>query len=534
MTSTALPAWHRLTALAASSIDWRMPDLFAADPGRARAFTVDACGIMLDASKHVMTQEVWAALGALASECGVEERRRAMFAGEPINLTEGRAALHVALRDPQPRREVAEVLQRLRRFAQAVRSGEWTGHGGGRITDIVHIGIGGSHLGPELAVEALAPYATPELRLHFVANVDGQALHAVLSRLDPRSTLFIIASKTFTTLETMMNAATARAWYVAGGGTAVARHFVALSTNLEATAAFGIPAENVFPFWDWVGGRYSVWSAIGLPVMLAIGPDAFDAFLAGAHTMDRHFMEAPWDRNLPLRLGLTGVWNRNFRGHATLCVAPYDERLRLLPAYLQQLEMESNGKSVALDGTPLDLQTAPVLWGQAGTNGQHAFFQMLHQGTDVVPVDFVACLVPHHPYAGHHRSLLANCLAQSEALMRGKTADEAYREMREQGMDEARARALMTHRRFPGNRPSSTLLLERLDPATFGALLALYEHKVLVQATVWDVNAFDQWGVELGKVLAKTIEAELAGDTALAHDASTNALIAKVRAARPR
>jgi glucose-6-phosphate isomerase len=529
MTLSANAGWQRLTDLAASSIDWRIADLFAQEPQRIQSMSAEGAGLFLDFSKNAIDAASLGALLALPDACGVAARRQAMFAGSPINVTEHRPVLHVALREPAPRPEVAETLQRMNRFAQAVRAGDWKGDTGEAIRDVVHIGIGGSHLGPELAVEALRPYGAPQLNVHFVANVDGHALHALLPRLDARRTLFIVASKTFTTLETMMNARTARDWHAASGGKRVERHFVALSTNLEETARFGIPADNVFPFWDWVGGRYSVWSAIGLPLMLAIGPDHFRRFLAGAHAMDRHFLESPWERNLPTLLALVGIWNRNARGHTSLCVAPYDERLRLLPAYLQQLDMESNGKSVTTEGTPATAATAPVIWGQAGTNGQHAFFQMLHQGTDIVPVDFIACEQPHHPHREHHRALLANCFAQSEAMMRGKTEDEAYREMRAKGMDEAEARRLAPHRRFPGNRPSNTLLLPKLDPESFGALLALYEHKVFVQGAIWGVNSFDQWGVELGKVLAQAIDGELAGDAALAHDPSTNQLVERIR-----
>jgi glucose-6-phosphate isomerase len=425
-------------------------------------------------------------------------------------------------------------LDRIKAFSDRVRSGEWLGYSGTPITDIVNIGIGGSDLGPEMVCRALRPFTHPRLTTHFVSNVDAHDLDAVLAKVNAETTLFIIASKTFTTRETMMNAQSARSWFLTAGKEAdLARHFVAVSTNTRAVREFGIDTANMFPFWDWVGGRYSVWSAIGLSVALAIGFDQFTEFLAGARTMDQHFRSAPLEQNMPVILALVGMWNRNFLGAASVSIAPYHQDLNRFPAYLQQLEMESNGKRVALDGSPLEIKTCPIIWGDVGTNGQHAYFQLLHQGTDVTPVDFIAALKPSHGMAGHHAVLMANCFAQSEAFMKGKTADEVRADMRAQGLPEAEMDALIPHRTFPGNRPSNTILMDALTPSTLGALIALYEHKVFVQGVLWGINSFDQWGVELGKVLAKNIEAELAGQPRPdAHDSSTNGLIARARAAQ--
>jgi glucose-6-phosphate isomerase len=418
--------------------------------------------------------------------------------------------------------DVHAALDRMEAFTGRVRSGQWRGYRGQTITDIVNIGIGGSHLGPKMACRALRGFAHPRLAMHFVSNVDGHDLAALLPKLDPATTLFVIASKTFTTQETMMNARSARAWFLRHGTPAdLPGHFVAVSTNRDAVQAFGILPENMFPFWDWVGGRYSIWSAIGLPLALAIGFDHFREFLAGAHAMDHHFRNAPLERNMPVVLALVGWWYRHFFHCTSLSIAPYHQNLCDLPAYLQQLEMESNGKCVAVDGTPLPGAACPVIWGDVGTNGQHAYFQLLHQGSDLIPVDFIAALEPSHDLPGHHTVLLANCFAQSEALMRGKEADEARAEMRAQGMRDADIDALAPHRTFPGNRPSNTILMDALTPATFGALLALYEHKT--------------WGVELGKALAKDIEAELNGASRpVRHDSSTSGLIARARRALAR
>ena len=520
-----------------------MRELFADDPERFSRFSLRAAGLILDYSKNRLDQHTLQLLVQLARERGVEARRDAMFAGEPINRTEQRAVLHTALRAPRYLGTpidgvdvgvaVHEVLEQMRHFSDQVRSGAWRGHDGRVITDIVNIGIGGSYLGPKMVCQALRAHAEPRLTSHFVSNVDGHDLDAVLAKLDPATTLFIVASKTFTTAETMMNAHSARRWLVQHGGEAgLALHFVAVSTNLAAVSAFGIDAANMFPFWDWVGGRYSIWSAIGLTVAVTIGFDAFAEFLDGAHGMDQHFLHAPLAQNMPVLLAMIGIWYRNFFGSGAVSIAPYHQDLGLFPGYLQQLDMESNGKRVRTDGSAVDYATGPLIWGDTGTNGQHAYFQLLHQGTDLIPIDFIAALRPSHSLPGHHAALLANCFAQSEAFMRGKNADEVLADLQTQGLDAEQAAALVPHKTFPGNRPSNTILMDALTPATLGALIALYEHKVFVQGVIWDVNSFDQWGVELGKVLAKTIEGELTGSTALQqHDSSTTALIALARAA---
>jgi glucose-6-phosphate isomerase len=481
-------------------------------------------------------------LAQLARERGVERLRDAMFAGEKINLTENRAVLHTALRAPRNKPfsldgqdvtgDVHAVLDRIKTFSDSVRNGHWKGHTGKEITDVVNIGIGGSDLGPKMVCLALRQFAHPRLAMHFVSNVDGHDMDAALSRVNPETTLFIIASKTFTTAETMMNANTARAWFLQHAPEeALAKHFVAVSTNVEAIKTFGIDPANMFPFWDWVGGRYSVWSAIGLPVALSVGFGYFGDLLAGAHAMDEHFRTAPIEQNLPMILGLVGFWNREFLDCASVSIAPYHQDLNRFPAYLQQLDMESNGKRVTRAGDTIsDYATGPVIWGDVGTNGQHAYFQLLHQGTDVTPIDFIAALRPAHEFHNHHAALLANCFAQSEAFMKGKTADEVRADLAGQPADEIER--LVPHKTFPGNRPSNTILMEYLTPATLGALIALYEHKVFVQGALWDVNSYDQWGVELGKVLAKKIEAELNGESQPAqHDSSTNGLIARAKAA---
>jgi len=520
-----------------------MRELFSADKHRFDTFSEEAAGIFLDYSKNLVTRATMDLLCALARERGVEARRDAMFAGDKVNGTEQRAVLHAALRLPHGEplivdgqdvaAEVHAVLERLGHCAERVRSGDWTGYTGLPVTDVVNIGIGGSYLGPKMVCEALRSASHPHIAMHFVSNVDGHDLDALLERVKPETTLFIIASKTFTTQETMMNAQSARAWFLRHGEEIdLARHVVAVSTNTKAVTDFGIDPANMFGFWDWVGGRYSVWSAIGLPVAIAIGRDGFREFLAGAHGMDQHFRSAPLERNLPAILALTGIWNRNFLGSASVSIAPYHQDLASFPGYLQQLEMESNGKRVGADGAPVTVATCPVIWGDTGTNGQHAYFQMLHQGTDTIPVDFITALRPSHGLPGHHEALLANCFAQSEALMRGKTEDEVRAELQAQGMAPDRIAALAPHRTFPGNRPSNTLLLQALTPASLGALIALYEHKVFVQGVIWGLNSFDQWGVELGKVLARTIQNELTGAPDLdAHDASTNGLIARAREA---
>ncbi|KAF3998002.1 glucose-6-phosphate isomerase [Glaciimonas immobilis] len=528
--------------------------LFDGDPDRFASFTVEAAGLFLDYAKNTLTSETMSLLFNLARERHVEARREAMFVGEKINTTEHRAVLHTALRTPWPpssaaaalvvdgqqvNADVHAVLEQIATFTESVRSEKWRGYNGKPITDIVNIGIGGSDLGPKMVCQALRPFQHARLTMHFVSNVDGHDIDAVLSKIDPATTLFVIASKTFTTMETMMNAHSARQWFLTQAETAtetdLAHHFVAVSTNTEGVKAFGIDPQNMFPFWDWVGGRYSVWSSIGLSVALAIGFERFSEFLAGAHAMDSHFRSAPLEQNMPAILALVGVWQRNFCGSASLSIAPYHQDLGNFPSYLQQLEMESNGKRTALDGSPVEVNTCPVIWGNVGTNGQHAYFQLLHQGTDITPVDFIAALAPEHRLPGHQAALLANCFAQSEAFMRGKSADEVRAEMQTKGMPEDQITALLPHRTFPGNRPSNTILMQKLTPAALGALIALYEHKVFVQGVIWGINSFDQWGVELGKVMATHILDELntnaTCDSSVGkHDSSTNGLINRARA----
>lgn len=544
LTDTA--AFQALQAHHATAVQWHLRDLFAQQPDRFERMHVRAAGLLLDYSKNRLNADTLDLLLSLARERGVETLREAMFGGEKINFTEQRAVLHTALRAPADDRtaqvdgqpvaqEVHAVLQHIRAFSERVRSGQWRGYTGREITDIVNIGIGGSFLGPQMVCTALRDYRHARLTAHFVSNVDGHDLDEVLSRIDPETTLFIVASKTFTTQETMLNAKSARAWFLQHGKSEdLAKHFVAVSTNAKEVSAFGIDTENMFPFWDWVGGRYSVWSAIGLPIALLIGYDNFAQFLAGAHAMDRHFREAPLASNMPVIQALVGIWNRNFLDSASLTIAPYHQWLRFFPAYLQQLDMESNGKRITRDGTPVSVQTCPAIWGDVGTNGQHAYFQLLHQGTDITPIDFIAVLRPSHAIAEHQEALLANCFAQSEAFMRGKDADEVRADLQAQGVPEAELAALIPHKTFDGNRPSNTLLLPELSPHALGAMIALYEHKTFVQGAIWGINSFDQWGVELGKVLAKTILAELKSGTApdaARHDASTSALIALAREA---
>jgi glucose-6-phosphate isomerase len=541
LTSTA--SFQALAAHAADARLWQLRDLFAADAQRFPDLTVEAAGLFLDYSKNRLDRRTLELLVELARERGVEQQRDAMFSGSRINLTENRAVLHTALRAPRSEALVVDgqdvpadvhgVLDRIQAFSDKVRSGAWLGHDGQPITDVVNIGIGGSDLGPKMVCLALRHYAHPRLAMHFVSNVDGHDIDAVLARVNPATTLFIIASKTFTTAETMMNAQTARAWFLRHAPEeALAKHFVAVSTNVEAIRKFGIDPDNMFPFWDWVGGRYSVWSAIGLPVALCVGFGYFRDFLDGAHAMDRHFREAPLAQNMPALLALVGFWNRQFLGAPSVSIAPYHQDLNRFPAYLQQLEMESNGKRVTREGAPVDVETCPVIWGDCGTNGQHAYFQLLHQGTDVTPIDFIAALRPSHELHNHHAALLANCFAQSEAFMKGKTEAEVRADLQAQGLSAAEVDRLAPHKTFPGNRPSNTILMDYLNPQALGALIALYEHKTFVQGVLWNVNSFDQWGVELGKVLAKAIEGELTGEPKpQGHDSSTNGLIARARAA---
>jgi glucose-6-phosphate isomerase len=533
-------AWQALEENAEALRATHLRDLFAADPERGESLSLEAEGLFLDYSKNRITAETLRLLFELAEERGVAERRDAMFAGEKINVTENRAVLHVALRAPQGERievdgedvvpKVHEVLDRMSEFSDRIRSGAWEGHTGKRIRNVVNIGIGGSDLGPVMAYEALRHYTQRDLAFRFVSNVDGTDIAEATRDLDPEETLFIVSSKTFTTLETLTNAGTAREWLLAslGDEAAVAKHFVAVSTNETEVSKFGIDTANMFPFWDWVGGRYSMDSAIGLSTMIAIGPDNFRRLLDGFHAMDEHFRTAPFERNLPVLMGLLNVWYADFFDARTIAVLPYDQYLKRFPAYLQQLTMESNGKSVTLEGARVDYETSPIFWGEPGTNGQHSFYQLIHQGTELVPADFIGFNRTLNPIGNHHDLLMANVFAQTEALAFGKTPEE----VRADGTQEW----LVPHRVFEGNRPSNTILAERLDPETLGKLVALYEHSVFVQGAIWNVNSFDQWGVELGKVLAKRIAGELEADSEpkLTHDSSTNALIRRYRNSRRR
>ncbi len=532
--------WQRLQAHKEALEGTHMRDLFARDPQRFERFHLRLGGdIVFDYSKNIVTEETMGLLFELAAQSGVAEKRTAMFSGDKINATEGRAVLHVALRNDtsEPMRvdgvdvmpEVNRVLEKMQRFCANVHDGAWRGFSGERITDVVNIGIGGSHLGPQMVTRALAPYAVPGMHVHFVSNVDGTNVSEVLERVRPESTLFLVASKTFTTQETMTNAHTARDWLVAaydGEETAVAKHFVALSTNEEAVRAFGIRPDNMFEFWDWVGGRYSLWSAIGLSIALAIGFENFRMMLDGAHVVDEHFRSEEPTRNIPVVMALLGIWYIDFWGAATHAILPYDESMEFFPSYFQQGDMESNGKSTTIDGTWVDYDTGPVVWGQPGTNGQHAFYQLIHQGTRLVPADFLAPARSHHAVGEHHRILLANFFAQTEALMRGRTEKEAREEALKGSAPAALIDVLEKAMAFPGNRPTNSLLFRKLDPTTLGKLIALYEHKIFVQGAIWNINSFDQFGVELGKQLAKKVLPELGGDEPVAgHDSSTNGLI---------
>ncbi|WP_137151783.1 glucose-6-phosphate isomerase [Devosia sp. FKR38] len=511
---------------------------FAVDPNRFRRYSATGAGILLDYSKNRIDGDALAALFDLARAAGVEERRDLMCEGEHINITEDRAVMHMALRyqgdkpvpvdgkDVMP--DVRAVLAAIKSYTNDIRSGAIRGHGGAQFTDIVNIGIGGSDLGPAMVTLALEPYTRADLRAHYVSNVDGAHIHDVLKRLDPKTTLFIVASKTFTTDETMTNAGSARDWIADTlGEEAVPNHFAAVSTNIPACAKFGIREDRIFGFWDWVGGRYSVWSAIGLPIALAVGYDNFAKFLKGADAMDRHFLSAPLEENLPVIMAVLGVWYRNVWGFSTHAVLPYDQRMSRFAAYLQQQDMESNGKSVTLSGKPVGWSTGPIVWGEPGTNGQHAFYQLIHQGTDVIPCDFLIAAKPHESLPPHHDKLVANVLAQSEALMLGKTEEEVVAELKAQGLDKAKIKELTPHKVFPGNRPSNTLFYEQLTPETLGSLVALYEHKVFTQGVIWNVNSYDQWGVELGKQLAKALLPKVEGkQSGEGHDSSTQGLLA--------
>ena len=521
-------------------------DLFTAEPDRFTDFSLTLDDLLLDYSKNRVTDETMSLLVALAEAADVPGWRARMFAGEPINGTEGRAVLHVALRNPGRRRayavggvdvtaDVEDVLVRMGVFAEAVRSGAIVGATGKRFTDVVNIGIGGSDLGPAMVTLALAPYHDGP-RVHFVSNVDGAHLHDTVARLDPETTLFLIASKTFTTLETMTNAGSARAWIAERlGEAAVGSHFAAISTAIPKVVAFGIAEDRIFGFWDWVGGRYSVWSAIGLPVMIAVGEAHFRDFLAGGAAMDDHFLEAPLAANMPVILALLGVWYRDLMGFATQAILPYDQHLARFPAHLQQLDMESNGKRVTRAGREVERASGPIVWGEPGTNGQHAFYQLIHQGTDVVPADFLVAAEANAPIGDHHAKLLANCLAQTEALMVGKNERAVRAELEKAGMAKAAIDALTPHKIFPGNRPTNTLIYRRLDPFTLGRLLALYEHKVFVQGVIFDVNSFDQWGVELGKQLASELLPMVEGKVPVeGRDGSTTGLLAHLAVLRGR
>jgi glucose-6-phosphate isomerase len=538
--------WQQLSAHQETFNDVHMRDLFDQDQSRAEKYSLQSCGLLLDYSKNLFTNKTLELLMQLARDTGVEKLRERMFAAEPINTTEQRAVLHIALRNRSNRKIMVDgadimpavnaVLDKMALFSEAVRNGDFRGYAGDRITDVVNIGIGGSDLGPLMVCEALKPYQQESLAMHFVSNVDGTHISEVLKQLNPKTTLFIIASKTFTTQETLTNAHSARDWFMhhAGDESAIARHFVAVSTNTEKVREFGIDTNNMFEFWDWVGGRYSLCSAIGLSIAIAIGMDNFEGLLSGAHAMDQHFLNVAPEQNMPIILALLGIWYHNFFGAGSYAIEPYDQYLHRLPAYLQQLDMESNGKSVTRNSKPIiDYTTGPVLWGEPGTNGQHAFFQLIHQGTRLVPADFLAPVNSQNPLGSHHRLLLANCLAQTEALMKGKTAAEVRTQLEAEGMHGDELEALLPHKIFAGNRPSNTILFDKLDPHTLGALIALYEHKVFVQGAIWNINSFDQWGVELGKQLAKTIAAELAGNEEIgSHDSSTNRLMNHIRQRR--
>jgi glucose-6-phosphate isomerase len=534
------PEWQALERHFREIESKKLRELFSEEPGRAERLSLEAAGIFLDYSKHRLTADTLSLLFRLAEACRLREHIDAMFAGERINVTEKRPVLHVALRAPKGADirvdgknvvpDVHAVLDKMADFSTRLRSGAWTGFSGRRIKNVVNVGIGGSDLGPAMAYQALRSYSERGLTMRFVSNIDATDFVEATLGLDPAETLFVICSKTFTTLETLENAKTARAWCLAalGDERAVARHFVAVSTNADEVAKFGIDTDNMFGFWDWVGGRYSYTSAIGLSLMLAIGPEHFRAMLAGFHEMDEHFRTAPFERNLPVIQGLVGLWYADFFGAESLAVLPYDQYLARFPAYLQQLDMESNGKRVDVAGREVTYQTGPVVWGEPGTNGQHAFYQLIHQGTKLIPCDFIGFSRSNHRVREHHDLLMANLFAQSEALAFGKTPAEVSAE--------GASTELVPHRTFPGNRPSSTILLDELTPAALGRLTSLYEHKVFVQGSIWNVNSFDQWGVELGKVLAKRIAPELAAkdEPKLSHDSSTNALIRRYRSKKAR
>jgi glucose-6-phosphate isomerase len=535
---TSLPVWKTLQDHYQEVAHLHMRDLFANEHGRFEKFSLRLDDILFDYSKNRITAKTIDLLLELARRAGLAEMIEAMFSGEKINNTEGRAVLHVALRNRSNRPilvdgknvmpEVNRVLEKMRLFSDSVRSGEWQGYTGKAITDVVNIGIGGSDLGPQMVTAALAHYAHPKMSSHFVSNIDGTHLAETLKRVSPQTTLFIIASKTFTTQETMTNAKSAREWFLAEAKDkgAVAKHFVAVSTNTAEVSKFGIDPNNMFEFWDWVGGRYSLWSAIGLPIVLSVGMARFAELLSGAHKVDQHFRTAPFKENIPVIMGLLGIWYNNFFGAETHAILPYDQYLCRFPAYFQQGDMESNGKSVTKKGEKVNYSTGPIIWGEPGTNGQHAFYQLIHQGTKMIPCDFLAPALSQNPMGKHHTILIANFLAQTEALMKGKTVEEVRAELTASGLSGPELERLVPAKTFKGNRPSNSFLFKKLTPETLGSLIALYEHKIFTQGVIWKINSFDQMGVELGKQLAKVIEPELEGDGAVSsHDCSTNGLI---------
>lgn len=541
---TSSSSWQQLATLAQQVKTQHMRDWFAADPKRAQKYTVAACGIELDYAKNLITDDVLSALQALAKECQVSTKRDGMFAGDIINHTEKRAVLHTALRnysgkpvlvdgqDVMP--EVQACQQKIKEFVASVHSGERKGLSGKPLTQIVAIGIGGSFLGPKIMSEALKPYWFKGVKVHYVANVDGCHIKDVLAGLDHEETLVVMSSKSFTTQETLQNTLTAKAWFLKAGGTQqdIAKHFIAVSSNIKAATDFGMAADNIFPLWDWVGGRYSLWSAIGLPIALTIGYENYEALLKGAYDMDEHFQNAPVEQNLPMLLGLLGVWYVNFFGAQSHVLLPYYHYLRGFPAYVQQLDMESNGKRIAGDKTVVDYATGPIIWGSEGTNGQHSFHQLIHQGTVMVPADFMLPLNVPNQDNTHHAMLASNCFGQTQALMQGKTFEECKADLASKGLDAAALESLATHKTMPGNKPSNTLLFKQVDPKTLGALVALYEHKVFVQGAIWGVNSFDQWGVELGKELGNQVLDKIVNTKAeLNFDSSTNQLINKFRQA---
>jgi len=535
---TESPAWKALEAHHQEVAGLHMRDLFANDPKRFEKFSLRFEDILFDYSKNRITEGTVSLLLDLARQAGLADKIAAMFSGEKINVTEGRAVLHVALRNRSNRPvlvdgqdvmpEVNRVLEKMRFFSEAIRSGEWMGYTGRPITDVVNIGIGGSDLGPQMVTAALKPYAQPGLNAHFVSNVDGTHMAETLKPLSRETTLFIIASKTFTTLETMTNANSAREWFLAEAKdeAGVAKHFVAVSTNEAEVSKFGIDPDNMFGFWDWVGGRYSLWSAIGLSIILSIGMDRFEELLGGAHKVDEYFRRAPLEENIPVIMGLLGIWYNNFFGAQTNAILPYDQYMYRFSAYFQQGDMESNGKSVTKKGEWVDYSTGPIIWGEPGTNGQHAFYQLIHQGTKLIPCDFLAPAKSHNPIGQHHNLLIANFLAQTEALMKGKTEEEVRAELADSGLSADQLDKLVPAKLFEGNRPSNSFLFKELTPETLGSLIALFEHKIFTQGAIWEINSFDQWGVELGKQLAKVIVPELEGDESISsHDSSTNGLI---------